>query len=132
MDRQSLMNTPKRRKIEDDIIASFRRVNFNQRKHAYLEDEIFWDYIFAWYDLVKYYEDHFDTALGQNMLQLYQECIEKFAQAAQDASLHERRRDRASMAVYQLNFYMTQIVASLDRHANTPDDSIGNLPPRSS
>ena len=132
MDMQSLMNTPKRRKIEDDIIARFRRVNFNQRKHAYLEDEIFWDYIFAWYDLVKYYEDNFDTALGQNMLQLYQECLEKFAQAVHDKSLHERRRDRASMAVYQLNFYMTQIVTSLERHANTPDDSVGNLPIKSS
>lgn len=131
MDMQSLMNTPKRRKIEDDIIACFERVNFDQRKHAYLEDEIFWDYIFSWYNLVKYYEDHFDTAIGQNMIQLYRACIEKFAQAIHDESLHERRRDRAHIAIYQLNFYMTQIVASLERHANTPDDAIGKLPPQS-
>ncbi|MCU0481698.1 MAG: hypothetical protein MUE54_10880 [Anaerolineae bacterium] len=130
MDMQSLMNTPKRRKVEDEIIASFRRVNFNQKKHAYLEDEIFWDYIFAWHELVKYYEMYYDTALGQNMLQLYQECIEKIAQAVNDTKLHDRRRDRASMAIYQLNFYMTQIVALLEGHANSHDDSIGTLPPK--
>ncbi|MEO1289202.1 MAG: hypothetical protein AAFV93_15670 [Chloroflexota bacterium] len=63
-----------RRKIEDQIAAQFRKVDFKQKHHAYLEDDVFWDFVFSWYELVKYYETVRDTALGAHMLDLYREC----------------------------------------------------------
>lgn len=111
----------KRRKIEDDIIEQFREVDFSKKQHGYLEDDAFWDYIFAWHSLVKYYEDSDDTAIGQNMLQLYTECVDFFQKAMEDKRIRERRRDRAANAIYQLNYYLSQIMLQAQKNAR-PDD----------
>lgn len=129
MDNRDFIVGVRRRKIEDGIIEKFYKVNFKQKRHRYLEDEVFWDYIFAWYDLVKYYEDSEDTAIGQNMLQLYAECVELFQQAAQDRKLRERRRDKGANAVYQLNFYLNQVMLHVQRNVDRSgeDDIAGKV-----
>lgn len=127
MDDRSFALQNRRRAVEDRIIARFNAVNFKVRKHRYLEDDIFWDYIFAWYDLVKYYEDTADTAIGQNMLQLYTECVELFKQAVDDKRLHERRRDKAHVAIYQLNYYLQWMMTHIRRNGQDQADTAGQI-----
>lgn len=127
MDRNRFDPGVQRRRIEDQIIARFREVDFSQKQHGYLEDETFWDYIFAWYDLVKYYDEGQDTAIGQNMLQLYGECVSLLQVAITDSRLRERRRDRAANAIYQMNYYLNQIVIHAERNAQDNEDSIGRI-----
>lgn len=108
----------KRRKIEDQIVLNFEKVNFNQKKRAWLEDKVFWDYIFSWYDLAKYYDESSDTAIGAHMLELYMHCVNLFREAAQDGSINERRRDKAADALYQINYYVNQIMVYVHRNSH--------------
>lgn len=106
----------RRRKIEDSIISRFRKINFKQKNHAYLEDDDFWDFVFSWYELVKYYEDVRDTAIGAQMLDLYRECRQVFTSVASDKKLHERRRDKASDAIYQMTYYVDRMLNQAERN----------------
>ncbi|MBC8100866.1 MAG: hypothetical protein H7Y11_15610 [Armatimonadetes bacterium] len=109
----------KRRKIEDAILTMYRKVNFQQKESAWLEDQNLWDYIFAWYDLAKYYEDTpQDTAIGAHMLDLYLDCARLFRAAATDGKLKERRRDKAADALFQLNYYFNQLALNVERNVN--------------
>ncbi len=127
MDNNSFLLQNRRRKIEDDIIANFYEVDFTVKKHRYLENETFWDYVFSWYALVKFYEDTDETALGQNMLQLYTECVEVFKLALDDKRLHERRKDKAHMAIYQMNYYWHLILGYVRRNAQDKADAAGQI-----
>ncbi|MGB7339336.1 MAG: hypothetical protein WBC91_10630 [Phototrophicaceae bacterium] len=121
----------RRRKIEDAIVAQFRKVNFKQKHHAYLEDEDFWDFVFSWYQLVKYYEDVRDTAIGAHMLDLYRECRQVFHGAATDKQLHERRRDKAADAIYQMTYYVDRFLKQAERNGIEKEaekrDAVGDL-----
>ncbi|MFW5748956.1 MAG: hypothetical protein ACOCYT_05010 [Chloroflexota bacterium] len=127
MNENSFALQERRRTIEDRIIASFNAVDFKVKKHRYLEDDTFWDYIFAWYELVKFYEDTEDTAIGQNMLQLYTECVELFKLALDDKRLHDRRKDKAHMAIYQLNYYLQLIMQYVRRNSLDQDNAVGRI-----
>lgn len=127
MNEASFVLQNRRRAIEDRIIASFHAVNFKVRRHRYLENDDFWDYIFSWYELVKFYEDTEDTAIGQNMLQLYTECVELFKTAVDDKRIHERRRDRAHMAIYQMNYYLQWMMTHIKRNGQDIDNAAGQI-----
>lgn len=119
----------RRRKIEDAIVARYERVRFDQRRCAWLEDEAFWDFVFSWYELAKYYEDSRDTAIGAHMLDLYMACAQRFREAAADKRLRERRRDKAADALYQINYYLNQIMIQVERNTLPDDDSpFGRIP----
>jgi hypothetical protein len=113
----------RRRQIEDSIVARFRTVDFTVKHHAYLEDEKFWDFVFSWYELVKYYEDSGDNTLGAHMLQLFADCSHLFRQAASDARLTERRRDKAADALYQITYYVNQMAIQVRRNGMEQEDS---------
>lgn len=118
-----------RRQIEDAIVAHYEKVNFQQKKHAYLEDETFWDFVFSWYELVHYYENHQDTAIGAHMLELYAHCGRMFKSAAQDRALRERRRDKAADALYQMTYYVNRMLHQAERNgieaeSDSPSGSI--------
>jgi hypothetical protein len=118
----------KRRQIEDEIVEKFRKVDFRKKQHGWLEDKIFWDFVFSWYDLTKYYEDHQDdTAIGAHMLELYMDCVKRFQEAATDRSIHERRRDKAADALYQINYYVNQMMLNINRNAIQDEDSAGTI-----
>ncbi len=117
MNDKSFALQKRRRRIEDDIVAEFDKVDFNRKKHRYLEDDQFWDYIFSWYQLVKFYEDTEDTAIGQHMLQLYSECVTLFETALHDKRIHERRKDKAHVAIYQLGYYLQLIMGHVRRNS---------------
>lgn len=106
----------RRRKIEDEIVAQFRKVNFKQKHDAYLEDNNFWDFVFSWYQLVKYYEEVRDTAIGAHMLDLYRECVQVFRDVASNSKLHERRRDKAKDAIYQMTYYVDRMLRQAERN----------------
>ncbi len=127
MNDKSFALQNRRRKIEDTIITEFNKVDFKVKKHRYLENDQFWDYIFTWYQLVKFYEDTEDTAIGQNMLQLYTECVELFKLALDDKRLHERRKDKAHMAIYQLNYYLQLIMGHIRRNGLDEDNAAGQI-----
>lgn len=120
-----------RRKIEDSIVARFRAVDFRQARHAYLEDDAFWDFVFSWYELVRYYELSNDTAIGAHMLDLYAQCGQKFRQAAQDAQVRERRRDKAADAIYQLTYYVDRLIKQAERNgieqASEAESAVGRI-----
>ncbi len=122
----------RRRKIEDAITANFDKVNFRQKQYRWLEDQVFWDYVFSWYDLAKYYEDVPDTALGAHMLDLYAHCVTLFRTAAADRNIPERRRDKAADALYQINYYVNQMMLAVQNNANQSDDSAGTIQWKSS
>lgn len=107
-----------RRQVEDHIMHRYEAVNFQQKAHAWLEDQAFWDYVFAWYDLAKYYEDHpQDTTIGAHMLDLYAHCVQLFRQAAADTTIKERRRDKAADALYQVSYALNQMSVAIHRNA---------------
>lgn len=112
----------RRKKIEDRIIAQYQAVNFKQRDHGWVEDETFWDYVFAWHELVKYYEDSDDTTVGVVMLDLYQASIARLHSAATDQKTRERRRDRAAEGIRQMNYWLEDITRHVQRNALPPDD----------
>ncbi|MGJ3239644.1 MAG: hypothetical protein ACFE0Q_13120 [Anaerolineae bacterium] len=119
-----------RRTIEDQIVERFEQVNFKQKQHAYLEDDAFWDFVFSWYELVKYYERVRDTAIGAHMLELYQQCRQVFHVAVTDSTLHERRRDKASDAIYQMTYYVDRMLKQAERNgiekASEKRDAVGD------
>jgi hypothetical protein len=118
----------KRRQIEDAIVEKFRKVDFRKKQHGWLEDEVFWNFVFSWYDLAKYYEDHQDdTAIGAHMIDLYMDCVKRFQEAATDRSIRERRRDKAADALYQINYYVNQMMLNVNRNATAEDDSAGQI-----
>lgn len=116
-----------RRQIEDKIMARFHQVDFNVKHHAYLEDDTFWDFVFSWYELVKYYEDSGDNTLGAHMLQLFADCTLLFRRAASDGRLSERRRDKAADALYQITYYVNQMAIQVRRNGLDQHDSIGEI-----
>jgi hypothetical protein len=113
----------KRRRIEDRIMAHYDQVDFTVKQRAWLEDARFWDFVFSWYELAKYYDDSTDTAIGAGMLDLYMHCADVLRAAAQDRSLTERRRDKAADALYQINYYVNQIMLSAHRNSHAGDDN---------
>lgn len=121
----------RRRQIEDAIVAQFRKVDFKQKRHAYLDDDAFWDFVFSWYELVRYYEQSNDTAIGAHMLDLYAQCGHKFKEVAADARLHERRRDKAADALYQMTYYVDRLIKQAERNgldqARAQDDAVGTI-----
>jgi hypothetical protein len=116
-----------RRRIEDSIVARFEQVDFKQNLHAYLEQEHFWDYVFSWYELVRYYEESGDNTLGAHMVELYQQCDAFFRIAASDKRLTERRRDKAADALYQLTYYVNQIAVQIRRNVLERESEHGNI-----
>lgn len=116
-----------RRKIEDSILARFQQVRFDQPKHAYLEQDVFWDFVFSWYELVRYYELSGDNAIGSPMLDLYRHCDRLFRVAASDGALSERRRDKAADALYQVTYYMNQIALQVRRNALERESEHGEI-----
>lgn len=116
-----------RREIEDEIVALFDAVNFKQKKHAYLEDEAFWDFVFSWYELVRYYELSDDSTVGAHMLELYAQCGRVFRVAAHDPSLRERRRDKAADALYQMTYYVDRMLKQAERNGIEREAAVGNL-----
>lgn len=118
----------RRKKIEDRIIAQYQAVNFKQRDHAWVEDERFWDYVFAWHELVKYYEDTDDTTVGVVMLELYQASIALLHSVATDKKIKERRRDRAAEGIRQMNYWLEDITHHVQHNALPPDDdAVGRI-----
>jgi len=113
----------KRRKIEDRIIKRFYSIDFKQDNHEYLEEEKFQDFVFSWFDLLKYYEDSEDTAIGANMVELYGVCQRLFHRAAQDDSIRERRRDKASDAMYQISYYFNRMILQAERNGIEKEDN---------
>ncbi len=116
-----------RRSIEDRILVQFHQVDLQAKQHGYLEQENFWDFIFSWYDLVKYYEDSGDNTLGASMLDLFVECSQLFRLAASDGSLSERRRDKAADALYQLTYSVNQIAIQVQRNGLEQASEIGDI-----
>jgi hypothetical protein len=112
----------KRRRIEDRIVEQFRQVDFRQRQHRYLEDDDFWDFVFSWYDLVRYYEVSRDHAIGAHMLELFAQCRVKFHQAATDRSLNDERRSKATEAIRQITYYVDRMLKEAGRNSQQPDD----------
>lgn len=108
-------------------MARFHQVDFTVKHHAYLEDETFWDFVFSWYELVKYYEDSGDNTLGVHMLQLFADCTQLFRQAATDARLSERRRDKAADALYQITYYVNQMTMQVRRNGLDRNSEIGEI-----
>ncbi len=116
-----------RRKIEDGIIKRFESIDFKQQQHLYLEDERFWDFVFSWYDLAHYYEESADNALGAPMLELYTLCVDFLRIAAQDKRIPERRRDKASDAIFQLSYYVNQMTFQARRNGIERQSSVGDI-----
>lgn len=116
-----------RRRIEDSIVERFRQVDFNQKKHAYLEEDHFWDFVFSWYELARYYELSGDTAVGAHMLELFAQCGQKFREAATDRDLRERRRDKAADALYQITYYVNQMMTQVQRNAIEKESAVGEI-----
>ncbi len=116
-----------RRRIEDAIVDRFKDLTFDQKTHSYLEDDRFWDFVFSWYELVRYYEESGDNTIGAHMLELFAECNALFRRAASDARLTERRRDKAADALYQITYYVNQMATQVRRNGLEREDAAGTI-----
>lgn len=117
----------KRRAIEDGILRRFAQIDFQRQQHLYLEDEQFWDFIFSWYELAHYYEESGDNTLGAPMLELYTRCVDLFRRAAQDKRIPERRRDKATDAIFQMSYYVNQMTFQARRNGIERESSVGDI-----
>ena len=117
----------KRRQIEDAIVARYEQVDLQQPDHDYLEEDAFWDFVFSWYELVRYYELHRDTVVGAHMLDLFARCGHIFRAAATDRRLRERQRDKAADALYQMTYYVNQMLVQVERNGLEADDEVGAI-----
>lgn len=126
MNRDGLIGK-RRRSIEDSIVQRYYSVHFAQQHYAWLEEEHFWDYVFSWYELVKYYEDSGDNTIGAHMLELFAHCSKLFRQAATDGSITERRRDKAADALYQMTYYVNQMAIQVRRNGIEQETSVGEV-----
>jgi len=116
-----------RRAIEDKIIGLYEQVDFSQPKHAYLLDKIFWDYVFSWYELVRYYELTDDTTIGAHMLELFAASGQRCREAVDDTRLPERRRDQAADALYQISYHINQMALQVERNAQAKANAAGRI-----
>jgi hypothetical protein len=105
-----------RHKIEDRIGERFDAIDFDQPKHEYLENEGFWDFVFSWYEIVRYYELSRDATIGAHMLTLFEHCRRMLYRAAQDRNVPQRRRSKANDALHQITYYVDRMITQAERN----------------
>ncbi len=126
----------KRRKIEDKIVASYNAVNFNAKNSAWVDSDVFEDFIFSFFDLRKYYENSDDTTIGTETLRVYMEGLRALQTATENRRLKVDRRDSAARLIYELNYQVEAVMYEVDqnRQAGNPptnsdnSDSSGGMP----
>lgn len=106
----------KRRRIEDRIVALANAVDVRQREGAWLDGERVSDFIYAWHDLLVYYEDSRDTTIGRVVLDIYRAMLGFLNAASDNARLPLRRRERAQSAISELHTQLESVLAQLDRN----------------
>lgn len=108
----------KRRRIEDRISDLAARVEVQRRDAAWLDGEQFWDYIYAWYDLYKYYETSQDTAIGAHLLRQYTEFASLLRVVMEDRKVNLKRRERAQSALMELNYQVDNVIHQVERNVH--------------
>ncbi len=132
----ALMNLGiKRRKIEDQIVEQYEAVNWDAKKSAWVESETFEDFIFAFFDLRRYYEKSDDTAVGLEAIRVYMDGLRALQAVADNRDLSIDRREAAGRLIYELNNQMEMVMYELDqnrqameRSASDDDTPHGGIP----
>jgi hypothetical protein len=106
----------KRRKIEDQIVAAYEKVNFKAQKGAWVDSDTFEDFVFSFFDLRKYYEKSDDTAVGLDALRVYMDGLRALQDATADRQLSIDRRESAGRLIYELNNQMEAVMYEVDRN----------------
>ncbi|MEL6148345.1 MAG: hypothetical protein AAGK74_04585 [Chloroflexota bacterium] len=122
----------KRRKIEDQIVAAYEKVNFDAKKGAWVDSDTFEDFVFSFFDLRKYYEKSDDTAVGLEALRVYMDGLRALQAAAANRKLSIERRESAGRLIYELNHQMEAVMYEVERNrqeAGEPPQSGGNDSP---
>lgn len=105
-----------RRKIEDRILAHYDAVNFDAKNAAWVDSDMFEDFVFSFFDLRKYYENSDDVTVGLEALRVYMDGLRALQAAVQNRSLSIERRDSAGRLIYELNYQMDAVMVELDRN----------------
>jgi len=106
----------KRRKIEDQIVAQYEAVDWDAKKSAWIESEKFEDFIFAFFDLRKYYEKSKDTTVGLEAIRVYMDGVRALQAAAENRKLSLDRRDAANRLIYELNHQVEAVMYELEQN----------------
>jgi hypothetical protein len=96
-------------------------------KSAWVESQTFEDFIFAFFDLRRYYETGDDTAIGLEMLRLYMDGIRALQAAAQDTKLTLDRREAAQRLIYELHAQVEAVLYEVER--NRQEQTSQDAPP---
>jgi hypothetical protein len=111
-----------RRRIEDAILAKARQVDSLQPDGRWLDNENFWDFIYAWHDLHVYYEQHCeDTTLSADLLRLYVDYAYQLRALSADNRIKLWRRERAESALLELNYQVDGVIHQVERNAAKKD-----------
>ncbi len=124
----------KRRKIEDNIVAAFNKVDFGAKQAAWVESDTFEDFVFSFFDLRRYYELGDDTTVGLEAVRVYMDGLRALQAVRQDRKVSIDTQESAGRLIYELNYQMEAVMYEVDRNRqenSTPDGPPspgGNVP----
>lgn len=106
----------KRRRIEDRIMALAHKVEVSQKGAAWLDREHLWDFIYAWHDLLKYYEDTDDTVVGAQLIKQALVFGGILRDVIENETISLRRRERAQMGLMELHMQVDAVLHQVERN----------------
>ncbi len=127
-----------RRKIEDKIVTCYSAINFDVKKHAWVDGKPLEDFIFSFFELRKYYENSDDTAVGLDTFRVYMAGLRSLQTAAAERAISIDRRETAERLIYELNYQVEAVMYELDQNRqraeaqdaqdSTDSDGSGGVP----
>ncbi|MFQ3568267.1 MAG: hypothetical protein SNJ59_14865 [Aggregatilineales bacterium] len=107
----------RRRRLEDRILALAGRVDTSRPEGRWLDDERFWDFIYAWHDLKRHYEHSDDTTLSAELLRLYLGYAALLRELRENPRVALHRQERATSALMELNYQVDGVIQQIERNA---------------
>ncbi len=101
----------KRQQIEERIIKSSESVKVvSEPLGQWLNDKELVDFLDAWYELVRFYQEYEDTMLDIEIVREYAEFVQLLNQLLSDVRLDNQHRERARDVLEELEGSMNEII----------------------
>lgn len=117
----------RRRQIEDAIVARAGSINLHQVDGRFVDGNAFPDFIHAWRDLTRYYQETDDAQVSAKLLKLYMRHAVRLREVFHDDRIALHRRERAEGALKQLNAEVDALISAVQRNAGALKTAMGRL-----
>ena len=117
----------RRRQIEDAIVARAGSINLHQVDGRFVDGNAFPDFIHAWRDLTRYYQETDDSQVSAKLLKLYMRHAVRLREVFHDDRIALHRRERAEAALMQLNAEVDALISAVQHNAGALNTAMGRL-----